>query len=116
MGCGETKRNRAGRGVQMALAASLGLAALLPGAARAQSFGNDEQSCVYYGYWAVSVIYLAASQGCDWKRANEWIDPMRHAKWCMGQSPQSMSKAPQVHRNGVAARCAKQGASVKINI
>ncbi|MFG1298718.1 hypothetical protein V5F49_02870 [Xanthobacter sp. V3C-3] len=100
----------------MALAASLGLAALLPGAARAQSFGNDEQSCVYYGYWAVSVIYLAASQGCDWKRANEWIDPMRHAKWCMGQSPQSMSKAPQVHRNGVAARCAKQGASVKINI
>lgn len=41
---------------------------------------------------------------------------MRHAKWCMGQSPQSMSKTPQVHRNGVAARCAKQGAAVRINI
>jgi hypothetical protein len=112
----ETKVTRAGRGVRLAMAAGLGLATLLPGAARAQSFGNDEQSCVSYGYWAVSVIYLAASQGCDWKRANEWIDPMRHAKWCMGQSAQSMSKAPQVHRNGVTARCAKQGASVKINI
>lgn len=107
---------RAGRTVRMTLAAGLAVATLLPGVARAQSFGNDEQSCVSYGYWAVSVIYLAASQGCDWKRANEWIDPMRHAKWCMGQSAQSMSKAPQVHRNGVTARCAKQGASVKINI
>lgn len=112
----ETKVTRARRGVRLAMAAGLAAATLLPGAARAQSFGNDEQSCVYYGYWAVSVIYLAASQGCDWKRANEWIDPMRHAKWCMGQSAQSMSKAPQVHRNGVTARCAKQGASVKINI
>lgn len=112
----ETKVTRVGRGVRIALAAGLAVATLLPGAARAQSFGNDEQSCVYYGYWAVSVIYLAASQGCDWKRANEWIDPMRHTKWCMGQSAQSMSKAPQVHRNGVTARCAKQGAAVKINI
>ncbi len=112
----ETRVTRARRGVRLAMAAGLAVATLLPGAARAQSFGNDEQSCVYYGYWAVSVIYLAASQGCDWKRANEWIDPMRHAKWCMGQSAQSMSKAPQVHRNGVTARCAKQGTSVKINI
>ncbi len=107
---------RAGRGVRMTLATGLALATLLPGAARAQSFGNDEQSCVSYGYWAVSVIYLAASQGCDWRRANELIDPMRHTKWCMGQSAQSMSRAPQVHRNGVTARCAKQGASVRINI
>lgn len=115
MGDGKTV-TRAGRGVRMTLATGLALATLLPGAARAQSFGNDEQSCVSYGYWAVSVIYLAASQGCDWRRANELIDPMRHTKWCMGQSAQSMSRAPQVHRNGVTARCAKQGASVKINI
>lgn len=112
----ETRVTRAGRGVRMTLATGLALATLLPGAARAQSFGNDEQSCVSYGYWAVSVIYLAASQGCDWRRANELIDPMRHTKWCMGQSAQSMSRAPQVHRNGVTARCAKQGASVRINI
>lgn len=82
----ETRVTRAGRGVRLAVAAGLAVATLLPGVARAQSFGNDEQSCVSYGYWAVSVIYLAASQGCDWKRANEWIDPMRHAKRCMGQS------------------------------
>ncbi|MEP9347572.1 hypothetical protein [Xanthobacter sp. KR7-225] len=41
---------------------------------------------------------------------------MRHAKWCMGQTAAAMSKAPQVHRDGGAARCAQQGASVKINI
>lgn len=87
---------------------------LLPGAA--QAFGNDEQSCVHCSGWAVLVIYLAASQGCGWKRANERVEPMRHAKWCMGQSPRSMSKAPQVHRNDVVSRCAKQGASVKITL
>lgn len=41
----ETRVTLAGRGVRMAMAAGLALAAL-PGAARAQSFGNDEQSCV----------------------------------------------------------------------
>lgn len=91
------------------------MAPLLPGAAQAQAFGNDEQSCVHCGGWAVSVIYLAASQGCGWKRQRR-VELMRHAKWCMGQSPRSMSKAPQVHRNGVVSRCAKQGASVKITL
>ncbi|MEP9356561.1 hypothetical protein ABLE93_23770 [Xanthobacter sp. KR7-65] len=98
------------------VAASLALATLLPGTAQAHSFGNDEQSCVYYGDWAVCVIDLAASQGCDVKRAKDVLVPGPHAQWCMRQSAASVARATQVHRTGVVDRCAKQGASVKINI
>lgn len=94
--------------------AGLALALLMPVVAQAQSFSNDDRSCNQYGAWAVSIILLAQSQGCDVKRANEWLDPTRHANWCRGQSLATMIKAPDVHRNGVTARCAQQG--VKVNV
>lgn len=110
--------SRANRGVRkistLAMAAGLAALVLAPSLGHAQSFSNDDRSCDQYGAWAVSIILLAQSQGCDVKRANEWLEPNRHAAWCRGQSLATMTKAPQVHRTGVAFRCAQQGVTVNL--
>lgn len=107
-----------GRGVRkistLAIAAGLAALVLAPSLGHAQSFSNDDRSCSQYGAWAVSIILLAQSQGCDVKRNNEWLDPNKHAGWCRGQSLATMMKAPEVHRTGVAYRCAKQGVTVNL--
>jgi hypothetical protein len=77
------------------------------------AFGNEEMSCGEYGKWAVSIIKRAQGRGCDVRRNNEWLDATRHARWCLGQSPQSMQKAALIHITGVAHRCARQGVDVR---
>ena len=85
---------------------------LAPSMVTAQQFGNDLQSCDRYGAWAVSEILRAQSKGCDVRRANERLDPAFHANWCRRQSIQTMSNAVNVHKTGVAFRCAKQGVRI----
>jgi hypothetical protein len=60
----------------------------------------------------VSEILRAQSKGCDVKRAKERLDPPFHSSWCRRQSLQTMSNAVNVHKTGVAFRCAKQGVRI----
>lgn len=99
----------------LAFGACLALALPAPVSVRAQSFSNDDLSCNQYGDWAVAIMLLAKSQGCDMAGVSEWLVPARHTNWCRGQSLATMTKAPEVHRNNVLSRCYKQGVKVRIN-
>jgi hypothetical protein len=83
-----------------------------PTTVTAQQFSNDSRSCDRYGAWAVSEILRAQSKGCDVRRANERLEPAFHANWCRRQSLQTMSNAANVHKTGVAFRCARQGVRI----
>ena len=88
-------------------------AAILPAGSRAQTFSNEEASCVQYGAWAVQEIRRAQKLGCDVIKAKERLDTASHTKWCMGQAYEMMSRrAALIHRTGVAHRCAWQGINV----
>jgi len=94
-------------------AAALAAALLMPSAAGAQSFSNEEMSCVEYGDWAVREIRRAQSLGCNVQRANEVLDPRFHMNWCMRQTNEQMRRASLIHTTGVAHRCAQQGVDVR---
>jgi len=93
------------------IVATLGAIAVLiaPLPASAQRFGNDRVSCDRYGAFAVAEILRAQSKGCDVRKAREVLEPGFHAAWCRRQSPARMSIAANIHRTGVAHRCALQG-------
>lgn len=94
-------------------AAALVLALLMPSAAGAQIFSNEEMSCVQYGNWAVQEIRRAQGLGCDVQRAREILEPRPHMTWCMRQTDQMMRRAALIHTTGVAHRCAQQGIDVR---
>lgn len=94
-------------------AAALALSLLVPSAAGAQVFSNEEMSCVQYGNWAVQEIRRAQSLGCNSQQANEVLDPRFHMTWCMRQTDQMMRRAALIHITGVAHRCARQGLDVR---
>ncbi|OAI26240.1 hypothetical protein A1351_02070 [Methylosinus sp. R-45379] len=87
-------------------------------AERLPAFGNGEMSCGEYGKWAVSIIKRAQGKGCDVRRNNEWLDAPRHARWCLGQSPQSMQKGRSsilpASRIAARARASTSGRAAKI--
>ena len=94
-------------------AAALAAALLMPAAAGAQVFSNEEMSCVQYGNWAVAEIRRAQSLGCNSQQANEVLDPRFHMTWCMRQTNERMRRANLIHTTGVAHRCALQGIDVR---
>ena len=71
-------------------------------------------NCQQYGAWAVAVILQAQRQGCNVRRSGEVLDPRFHENWCRHQTPAMMARARDIHRTGVAHRCAQQGVRVRL--